>query len=96
MPGGRADLQTDQRVERLRIMLFDGIEDAGESVASIARRCDLGHETIRRLYRNPGDGLRTGPTFFVVAAIARARGLSLDSLAERAMQKPAGQEVAGQ
>lgn len=96
MPGRRADQQTDQRVERLRLMLFDGIENSEESVASIARRCDLGHETVRRLYQNPGDGLRTGPTFFVVAAIARARGLSLDSLAEGAMQEPAGQEVAGQ
>ena len=96
MPGCRADQQTDQRVERLRVMLFDGIEDNGESVASLARRCDLGHETIRRLYRNPGKCLRTGPTFFVVAAIARARGLSLDSLADGAMQEPAGQEAAGQ
>lgn len=96
MPGCRADRQTDQCVERLRVMLFDGIEDDGESVASLARRCGLGHETIRRLYRNPGDSLRTGPTFFVVAAIARARGLSLDSLAEGAMQEPAGQEATGQ
>lgn len=91
----RADQRTDQRAERLRVMLFDGIEDAGESVASIARRCDLGHETVRRLYRNPGGRLRTGPSFFVVAAIARARGLSLDYLAEAAMQEPAGQEARG-
>ena len=87
MPRRRADQQSDQRVERLKAMLFDGIESSGDTIASLARRCGLGHETVRRLYRNPGDRLRTGPSFFVVASIARARGLSLDHLAERAMRE---------
>lgn len=77
-------------------MLFDGIKNEGETIASIARRCDLGHETVRRLYRNPGGRLRTGPSFFVVAAIARAQGLSLDDLAEGAMGEPAGHEASRQ
>ena len=96
MPRPCADLQTDQRVERLRTALFDGFEDARGSIASIARRSDLGPEAVRRLYRNPGPRLRTGPSFLVVAAIARARGLSLDNLAESAFQEPAGQQAARQ
>lgn len=39
------------------------------------------HETVRRLCRNPDGVYRTSPGFFVVAALARARGLSLDWLA---------------
>lgn len=96
MPRPCADLQTDQRVERLRTALFDGIEETGESIASIARRSSVGPETIRRLYRNPGPSLRTGPSFLVVAAIARARGLSLDTLAESVLSAPARQEATSQ
>ena len=96
MPRRRADIRTDQRVERLRAALFDGIEETGETIASIARRSGVGPETIRRLYRNPGPHLRTGPSFLVVAAIARARGLSLDTLAESALHEPAGQETTSQ
>ena len=63
-------------------LLFRGLGDDGETVADIARRSGLGHETVRRLWRNPGGRKRTSPAFFVVAAIARARGVSLDELAE--------------
>ena len=94
MPRPPANQQTDQRVDRLMNLLFDGIESSGDTIASLARRCGLGHETVRRLHRNPGGRLRTGPSFFVVASIARARGLSLDQLAERAMTEgTAGQEA---
>ena len=93
MPRPPASQQTEQRVDRLMNLLFDGMDAAEETVASLARQAKLGHETVRRLRRNPGARLRTGPSFFVVASIARARGLSLDRLAEGAMQeRPTGLE----
>ena len=87
MPRRPADPETDRRVERLVNQLFDGMEDERGAIANLARLSGLGHETVRRLKRNPGSSLRTGPTFFVVAAIARARGQSLDDLAEEAMSE---------
>ncbi len=66
---------------RLTDALFRGLEEDGETVADVARRSGLRHETVRRLWRNPGNRRRTSPAFFVVAAIARARGVSLDQLA---------------
>lgn len=66
-------------------LLFRGVGDDGETIADIARRSELGHETVRCLWRNAGGRKRTSPAFFVVAAIARARGVSLDQLAEETL-----------
>jgi transcriptional regulator with XRE-family HTH domain len=72
-------------VAHLIDVLFRGLGEDGDTVAEIARRSGLGHETVRRLWRNPGGRMRTSPAFFVVAAIARARGISLDRLAEETL-----------
>jgi hypothetical protein len=82
MPRQPADEEQDARVSRLVVQLFSGFEDERGSIADLARRANLGHETVRRLRHNPGPQLRAGPSFFVVAAIANARGLSLDQIAE--------------
>lgn len=62
--------------------LFHDFGRNGETVAEVARAAGLSHETVRRLRRHPDGKDRSGPGFFVVAAIARARGISLDGLAE--------------
>lgn len=81
MPRPCASAASEARVARLVDRLFDGLEDEGKTIADVAREAGLEHETVRRLCRNPGGGYRTSPGFFVVAALARARGLSLDWLA---------------
>jgi hypothetical protein len=62
-------------------LLFRGFGDDGETLADLARSSGLEHETVRNLWRNPGARKRSGPGFFVVAAVARARNVSLDWLA---------------
>jgi hypothetical protein len=81
MPRRAADERSERRVARLIDLLLGDVEGGGETIASIARAAGLDHETVRRLSRNPGGRMRSGPGFFVVAAIARARGVSLDWLA---------------
>lgn len=81
MPRPCASVLTEQRVARLVDLLFEGLGGQGETIADVARSAGLEHETVRRLCRNPGGRYRTSPGFFVVAALARARGLSLDWLA---------------
>jgi hypothetical protein len=82
MPRRPADEQSEARVQRMVHRLFTGFGQGGETLADLARRADLPHETIRRILRNPGGRNRSGPGFFIVVAIARARGISLDELAE--------------
>jgi hypothetical protein len=82
MPRRPADANSERRVERLVALLLKDVGGDGQSVADIARRAGLGHETVRRLWRHPDGRDRSGPGFFIVAAIARARGISLDGLAE--------------
>jgi hypothetical protein len=82
MPRTAADAHTVDQVERLVRRLFEGLGRGGETIADVARRAELPHETVRRLFRNPGARNRSGPGFLIVAAIARARGVSLDELAE--------------
>jgi hypothetical protein len=86
MARSAATPEIDERVGRLVSALFIDLEEAGDTIAEIARRAELGHETVRRLWRNPGHRLRTGPSFLIVAAIARARRLSLDELAAFALE----------
>lgn len=86
-------METEARVAHLTEVLFRGLADGGDTVAAVARRSGLGHETVRRLWRNPGNTKRTSPAFFVVAAIARARGVSLDQLADETLG-PVGEEPA--
>ena len=81
MPRPCASAASEARVARLAYLLFNGARDQGKTIADVAREAGLEHETVRRLCRNPGGGYRTSPGFFVVAALARARGLSLDWLA---------------
>lgn len=85
--------ETEQRVARLVDLLFEGLEEQGKTVADIAREAGLQHETVRRLRRNPGGRYRTSPSFFIVVALARASGLSLDWLAAETVdyQSEAGQ-----
>ena len=77
---------TERRVQHLLELLFRGLGEGDETVADVARRAGLGHETVRNLWRNPGMRRRTSPAFFVVAAIARARGISLDVLAAETLE----------
>ena len=86
MPRPAATAASEQRVARLVELLFEGAEDKGETPAVLADLTHLGHETIRRLWRHGGGRPRSGPGFFIVAAIARARGVSLDWLAEQTME----------
>ncbi|MGD9998631.1 MAG: XRE family transcriptional regulator [Ilumatobacteraceae bacterium] len=81
MPRPCATEASEARVALLVDMLFARVGDDGKTIADVAREAGLEHETVRRLCRNPGGGYRTSPGFFVVAALARARGLSLDWLA---------------
>jgi len=85
MPRTPATSETESRVLLLTEVLFRGLADDGDTVVAVARRSGLGHETVRRLLRNPGNRRRTSPAFFVVAAIARARGVSLDRLADETL-----------
>lgn len=62
--------------------LFEGIDDS-ESLPETAEAAGVEYETVRSLLRPPTDRYRSGPGFFVVAAIARARGMSLDSIANQ-------------
>ena len=78
-----ASEETQGQVDRLVSLLFEGVGPPNETIADVARNAGLGHETVRRLNRNPGGGSRSGPGFLVVAAIAKARNLSLDHLARR-------------
>lgn len=63
--------------------LFVGVNDGEVTVAEIAKRAGLGYETVRSLLRGTSRP-RYGPGFFIVAAIAHARDLSLDALSSRA------------
>jgi len=85
MPRAPATVESEGRVAQLIDVLFRGLGEDGDTVADIARRSGLGHETVRRLWRNPGGRNRSGPAFFVVAAIARALRVSLDQLAEETL-----------
>jgi hypothetical protein len=82
MPRTKADSISERRVNQLVSQLFSGLETSGETIADIARRADRAHETVRRLHRNPTGANRSGPGFFIVAAIAKARSISLDELTE--------------
>ncbi|MGE3326582.1 MAG: XRE family transcriptional regulator [Acidimicrobiia bacterium] len=82
MPRPPAVAVSERRVEHLVTMLFAEFGRDGETVADVARRSGLSHEAVRRLWRHPDGKDRSGAGFFVVAAIARARGISLDDLAE--------------
>jgi hypothetical protein len=86
VPRPAATDATERRVAILVDRLFSGVGDGSESVAAVARSAGLGHETVRRLWRNPGGRRRSGPGFFVVAAVARARGVSLDWLASESLR----------
>ena len=68
-------------MSRLVELLFRGFCNERGAIAVLAREARLEHETVRALLHNPGGRRRTSPAFFVVAAIARARGISLDYLA---------------
>lgn len=81
MPRPCASASSEDRVARLVDLLFDGLGDQGKTIADVARDAGLGHETVRRLRLNPGGRYRTSPGFFVIAAVARAQGVSLDWLA---------------
>lgn len=85
MPRLPASDASERRVARLVELLFKGFGDDGQSVAELARSSGLEHETVRRLWRNPGARKRSGPGFFVVAALAKARGVSLDWLASESI-----------
>ncbi len=61
--------------------LFAGFPEPDETVAGLAARAGLQHETVRVLHN--GTTARSGPGFLVVADIAHARGISLDQLAAR-------------
>lgn len=80
------DEQSEKRVQRLVGLLLASVDDKNRTVADVATEAGLPHETVRRLRRNPGGKSRSGPGFFVVAALARAQGLSLDELAARTRQ----------
>lgn len=81
VPRPCASAASEARVALLVDKLFAGLGDDGKTIADVAREAGLEHETVRRRRRNPGSVYRTSPGFFVVAALARARGLSLDWLA---------------
>ena len=82
MPRPPADVASERRVAQLVTLLFDDFGRDGETIADLARGAGLSHETVRRLRLHPDGKDRYGPGFFVIAAIARARGVSLDHLAE--------------
>lgn len=86
----RASAETNTQVDQLVQALFLGAEASGESAADIARRADLNPETVRRIWRNPGSRSRSGPSFLIVAAIAKARDISLDDLAVASGRATAG------
>lgn len=85
VPRRPASDTSERRVARLVDLLFRGLADEGKTIADVARSAGLEHETVRRLWRNPGGRFRSGPGFFVVAALARARGVSLDWLASESL-----------
>jgi hypothetical protein len=80
MPRSPATDLSESRVQQLVERLFDGFGQEGETIADIARAADLPHETVRRLYKNPEERNRSGPGFFIVEAIALARGVPLGDL----------------
>ena len=82
MPRTPANDVSEQRVRRLVERLFDGFDEQPDTIADVARSAELPHETVRRLYKNPDSRNRSGPGFFIVEAIARARGISLDDLVD--------------
>lgn len=81
VPRPAATVASEGRVSRLVELLFSGFSEERGAIASLASDARLEHETVRALLRNPGGRKRTSPAFFVVAAVARARGISLDVLA---------------
>ena len=83
VPHPGASAETEERVDRLVRVLLGSLDAGSTTVAELARVAGLEHETVRRLWRNPGGRLRYGPGFFIVDALARAEGLSLDALAAR-------------
>jgi len=85
VPRPSATPDTERRVELLLGALFKDLDRGGETIADVARHAGLAHETVRRLWKNPTGRDRSGPGFFVVAAIARARGISLETLADAAL-----------
>lgn len=89
MPRPPASDASERRVARLVDLLFGSLGDDGETIADLARAAGLEHETVRRLWRNPGGRRRSGPGFFVVAALAQARGVSLDWLASHSLDNQA-------
>ena len=80
MPRPSATHQTEQRVQRLLVELLRPLDSGEMTVAKLATEAGLGHETVRRLWRNPTGALRYGPGFFIVAALAAATNVSLDDL----------------
>ncbi len=75
-------MATEARVARLARLLFRSVDDGVLTVAQLARDARLEHETVRSLRVNPSQRQRYGPGFFIVAALARAQGLSLDAIAD--------------
>ena len=83
VPHPGATQETDRRVAALLASLFVSLDAGDTTVADLARHAGLAHETVRRLWRNPGGRLRYGPGFFIVAALAEAQAMSLDELARQ-------------
>lgn len=83
-----ATVASEGRVARLTELLLGGLDLERGAIANLARDSGLEHETVRRLLRNPGARKRVSPGFFVIAAIARARRLSLDGLAAQTLDLP--------
>lgn len=86
MPRPLATEETERRVRELVAALFDGFEPQWGAIAELAARADVNAETVRQLLKNPKGRNRFDAGFFLVADVARARGLSLDDVAAAAPQ----------
>lgn len=95
MPRPGATRESDERVRVLVGALFEGLDDAGESLAETAAAAGMEYETVRSLLRPGQRRLRAGPGFLVVASIARARGVSLDAIADQVPGLPPIRRLAG-
>lgn len=83
----KASQETKQRVGLLIDALFHRFPSESETVTDLAQKAGLGHETVRVLQKRLQSS--SGPGFLVVADLARARGISLDQLAEQTQPKKA-------
>jgi hypothetical protein len=80
MPRRSKSAEEERRAQRLAAALKRGKDEHARTVQQISDQSRVPYETVRAVL----GAKNAGPSFFIVADVAKAIGLDLDELAEEA------------